>query len=141
LKKKRNLKGFLEKKFKYMSEREISDLAEAIKNDKFWYALPGNKQFIFVVALSRARIKNGNFYLAKATYLKQIYIPKEIKEFVRRFMVILVERETRRGKVVMSWKTFLSLMRSKRYALPYILSLSIPKKLSYKDINELKENS
>ncbi|MGB9895721.1 MAG: hypothetical protein ACPLN2_07480 [Thermoproteota archaeon] len=123
-----------------MSEREINDLAEAIKNDKFWYALPGNKQFIFVVALSRARIKREKFYLAKATYLKQIYVPKEIKEFIRRFMIILVERETRKGKVVMSWKTFLSLMKSKRHALPYILSLSVPKKLSYKDIDKLTES-
>lgn len=124
-----------------MSEREIDDLAEAIKSNKFWYALPSNKQFIFVVALSRARIKKGSFYLAKATYLKQIYIPQEIKEYVRKFMIVLVERETKKGKVVMSWKTFLSLMRSKRYALPHILSLSIPKKLSRKDINELIKSS
>lgn len=135
--KKKSIKNFLKKKFKHMSERDISDLVEAIKNDKFWYALPSNKQFVFVVALSRARIRKGTFYLAKATYLKQIYVPKEIKEFVRRFMVALVERETKESKVVMSWKTFLSLMRSKRYALPYVLSLNSPRKLSCKDINEL----
>lgn len=123
-----------------MNEREINDLVEAIKNNKFWYALPSNKNFIFVVALSGARIKKGNFYLAKATYLKQIYIPKEIKEFVRRFMIVLVERETKKGKVVMSWKTFLYLMSSKKYVLSYILSLSIPRRLSYKDIKELAES-
>ncbi|MEM3368675.1 MAG: hypothetical protein QXP88_01080 [Thermoproteota archaeon] len=123
-----------------MSDREITDLAEAIKNDKFWYVLPDNKQFIFVVALSRARIKEANFYIAKATYLKQIYIPREIKEFVRRFMIILVEKDTKIGKLVLSWKTFLYLMSSKKHLLPLILNLGTPRKISRKDLSKLIEN-
>lgn len=97
------LKGSI---FRSLTRREAEDLINAVKYDKYWKVSPQDKDFIFVVALSRARVKSRRGLYAKATYVKRVEVVREAAKFCRKWRVLLVDRKRMLAVSVLTWKTF-----------------------------------
>ncbi|MCP8305466.1 MAG: hypothetical protein H3Z50_08405 [archaeon] len=101
-----------ERMYPKCSRKEIEDLIEAIKGDKYWSVCPEHKDAIYVVALTRAKIPKAGGFQAKATYLKKVTVSPEAANFSRRGRVLLAVKDGSNyiGKSVITWSAFLRLM-------------------------------
>ena len=93
--------------------KDIEDLVNAIREDKYWNALPNYKDALYVVALTRARIKVNKANVVKVTYFGKMLVDQEIAKFCSRGKILLVVRDNShyRGKYVITWPAFLNVMR------------------------------
>lgn len=89
-----------------LTTRETEDLINAVKHDKYWKIDPKNKDFICVVALSRARIKSRQGMYAKATYLKRVEVSTPAAKFCRKWRILVVDMRTMSAVSVLTWKAF-----------------------------------
>jgi hypothetical protein len=103
--------------------KEIEDLVNAVKEDKYWNALPNYKDALYVVALTRARIKVNGANIVRVTFLDKIAVDGDIAKFCSRGKVILVMRENShyRGRYVITWPAFLNVMRGNPEAFYHTL--------------------
>ena len=94
------------------SRKEIQDLIEAIKGDKYWLVCPNHKNAIYVVALTRANIPKENGFQARATYLKRVIVVPEAARFSRKGRVLMAIKLDSNyiAKSVILWSAFLRLM-------------------------------
>jgi hypothetical protein len=90
------------------------DLVNAIKKNKYWNVLPKEKDVVYVVALTRARIKINNDNIVRVTHFGKILVDREIAKFCSRGKILLAMRENShfRGKYVITWPAFLNIMRT-----------------------------
>lgn len=93
--------------------KEIEDLVNAIREDKYWNALPNYKDALYVVALTRARIKVNKANVVKVTHFGKILVDQSIAKFCSRSKILLVIRDNShyRGRYVITWPAFLNVMR------------------------------
>jgi len=92
--------------FKSLTRREAEDLINAVKHDKYWKVSPRNDDFIFVVALSRARVKSRRGLYARATYVKRIEVIREAARYCRKWRILLVDRRRMLAVSVLTWRAF-----------------------------------
>ncbi len=92
--------------FRSLTRREAEDLINAVKHDKYWKVSPKDKDFIFVVALSRARVKSRRGMYAKATHVKRVEVIKEAAKFCRRWRILLVDKRRMLAVSVLTWRAF-----------------------------------
>ena len=97
------------------SRREIQDLVNAIRNDKYWSVHPGTRDALYVVALTRASIPTPHGFRARATHLRTVTVPPEAAKYCRRGRVLVVVNRDPApvAMVVATWPAFLRLMRLK----------------------------
>ncbi|MGH9909844.1 MAG: hypothetical protein ACRD32_04320, partial [Nitrososphaerales archaeon] len=60
------------------TNREIMDLVNAIKENKYWNVLPNERNSVYVVALTRARIKANQDNVVRVTHFGKILVGREI---------------------------------------------------------------
>ncbi len=111
--------------------KEIADLVNAIKEDKYWNALPNYKDALYVIALTRARIKVNKANVVKVTHFGKILVDPEIAKFCSRSKVLLVLKDNShyRGRYVVTWAAFLNIMRGNSEAFYNALIRSDTKEL------------
>ncbi|MEM2344083.1 MAG: hypothetical protein QXI73_02035 [Thermoproteota archaeon] len=137
--------------FKYLTRREAEDILNAVKHDKYWKVDMENKDLIFVVALSRARVESRRGMYAKATYVKRVEVVKEAARFCRKWRVLLVDRRRMLAVSVLTWKTFnkifskgigplLSFMFSHDVLPPYINKYVLSKMLKYYNLEQVQSS-
>ncbi|MFQ5940255.1 MAG: hypothetical protein ACE5KA_00950 [Nitrososphaerales archaeon] len=97
------------------SNKEITDLINAIKENKYWNVLPNEKNAVYVVALTRARIKFNKDNIVRVTHFGKILVDREIAKFCSRGKVLLAVRENShyRGSYIVTWPAFLNIMRTR----------------------------
>lgn len=128
--------------FKSLTKRETEDLINAVKHDKYWKVSPEDEDFIFVVALSRARVKSRRGMYTKATYFKRIEVTKDAAKFCRKWRILLVDRRRMLAISVLTWRAFnkifskgigpfLSFILSHSALPPYINEGVLSKMLKY----------
>lgn len=90
------------------------DLVNAVKENKYWNVLPDEKDAVYVVALTRARIKVNKDNVVRVTHFGKILVDREIAKFCSRGKVLLAVRENShfRGKYIITWPAFLNIMRT-----------------------------
>jgi len=95
------------------TNKEIEDLVNAIKEDKYWNALPNYKDALYVVALTRARIKVNKANVVRVTHFGKILADQGIAKFCSRGKILLVVKDNShyRAKYVITWPAFLNIMR------------------------------
>lgn len=95
------------------TNKEIMDLVNAVKENKYWNALPKYKDAVYVVALTRARIKANNANVVKVTHFGKILVDQKVAKFCSRGKVLLAVRDNAhyRAKYVITWPAFLNVMR------------------------------
>jgi hypothetical protein len=95
------------------TNKEIEDLVNAVKEDKYWNALPNYKDSLYVVALTRARIKANKANVVKVTHFGKILVDQDIAKFCSRGKILLLVRNDSRyrAKYVITWPAFLNIMR------------------------------
>jgi len=95
------------------TNKEIEDLVNAIKEDKYWNALPNYKDALYVVALTRARIRVNKANVVKVTHFGKILVDQGIAKFCSRGKILLVVRDNShyRARYVITWPAFLNIMR------------------------------
>lgn len=96
------------------SNKEIMDLVYAIKENKYWNVLPNEKDAIYVVALTRARIKANSDNIVRVTHLDKILVDRSIAKLCSRGKVLLAFKENSHYKAhyVITWPAFLNIMRT-----------------------------
>ncbi|MEM3383486.1 MAG: hypothetical protein QXL52_03650 [Nitrososphaerales archaeon] len=94
------------------SRKEIQDLIEAIKWDKYWLVCPNYKNAMYTVALTRANIPKENGFQARTTYLKRVVVVSEAARFSRKGRILMVIKLGSKyvAKSVISWSAFLRLI-------------------------------
>jgi hypothetical protein len=94
--------------------KEIEDLVNAIREDKYWNALPNYKDALYVIALTRARIKVNKANVVKVTHFGKILVDQSIAKFCSRSKILLVMKDNShyRARYVITWPAFLNIMRS-----------------------------
>ncbi|MFQ5970106.1 MAG: hypothetical protein ACE5J2_06400 [Nitrososphaerales archaeon] len=95
------------------TNKEIMDLVNAIKDNKYWNASPKYKGAVYVVALTRARIKANNANVVKATHFGKMLVDEKVAKFCSRGKVLLAVRDNThyRARHVITWPAFLNVMR------------------------------
>lgn len=95
------------------SRKEIQDLIEAIKCDKYWLVCPNYKNAIYVVALTRANIPEEKGFQARATHLNRVIVVPEAARFSRKGRVLMVIKlgSNYIAKSVILWPAFLRLIK------------------------------
>jgi len=96
---------------KRLKEKDRRNLIEAVKGDKYWNILPLDRSFVYVVALSRARVRGEEGFYARATALERVLLPAEIAKFCRKHRVLLVDVSNRRAVCVLTWRAFTKIMK------------------------------
>jgi hypothetical protein len=96
------------------SNKDITDLVNAINANKYWNVLPGEKDAVYVVALTRARIKVNKDNVVRVTHFGKILVNGEIARFCSRGKVVLAVRQNSsfKGRYVITWPAFLNIMRT-----------------------------
>lgn len=95
------------------SYKEVRDLVEAIRGDKYWFVHPGRRDALYVVALTRAQNPTAQGYQARATYVGSISVTSEASPYCRRGRVIALTRQGGKfvGKCMIRWPEFLQLIK------------------------------
>lgn len=95
------------------TNKEIEDLVNAIREDKYWNALPNYKDALYVVALTRARIRVNKANVARVTHFGKILVDQSIAKFCSRGKILLVVKDNShyRARYVITWPAFLNIMR------------------------------
>lgn len=138
--------------FKHLTRRETEDLLNAVKHDKYWKVNLENKDLIFVVALSRAKIKSRRGMYVKATYVKRVEVVKDAAKFCRKWRVLLIDRKRMLAVSVLTWKAFnkifskrmgplLSFMFSHGRLPPYINKYVLSKMLKNYSLGQVQSAS
>lgn len=97
------------------TKKEIEDLVSAIRGDKYWNAFPNSRDALYVLALTRARIRASNKNnVVKVTHLGKILVQQDVARFCSRGKVLLVVKENShyRARYVITWPAFVNIMRS-----------------------------
>ena len=96
------------------TNKEIMDLVNAIKENKYWNVLPNEKNALYVVALTRARITVKKDNVVRVTYFGKILVDREVARFCSRGKILLVVRENShfKGRYIITWPAFLNIMRN-----------------------------
>ena len=105
------------------SRKEIEDLVEAIKGDKYWLVSPNYKDAIYTVALTKANIPKANGFQAKATHLKRVIVEFNASKFSKRGRVLMAIKSGSDYvvKSVILWSAFLRIMNENPDAIYKIL--------------------
>ncbi|MCP8322518.1 MAG: hypothetical protein H3Z52_16500 [archaeon] len=107
-----NLFAHFKRIYPECSRKEVEDLIEAIKGDKYWLVYPNHKDAIYIVALTKADIPNAKGFQAKATHLKKIIVVPKAAKFSKKGRVLMAIKfdSDYIAKSVISWSAFLRLM-------------------------------
>ncbi|MGB9717996.1 MAG: hypothetical protein ACPL4E_06085 [Thermoproteota archaeon] len=92
--------------FKGLTKKEAEDLVNAVKHDKYWRISPGNREFICVVALSRARVRSRRGMYVRATHLGRVEVSMDAANFCRKWRVLLVDTRKMLAVSVLTWRAF-----------------------------------
>jgi len=104
------VKGWKETVKRKFRRKDAEDIISAIEADKYWKA-SSNGKYIYVLALTRARTKMFGDYWARCTALGRVMVNSEVRRFVKRYMVLLVDVEARRAVKVLTWAAFRRAMK------------------------------
>lgn len=134
-----NLKGSI---FKLLTRREAEDLINAVKHDKYWKINPEDKDFIFVVALSRARVRSRRGMYAKATHVKKIEVIKEAARFCRKWRILLVDKRRMLAVSVLTWRAFNKIVSKGTGSIIRFILLhgTLPPYINEKELSKILED-
>lgn len=122
--------------FKTLNRREKEDLLSAIKGNKYWNLDAKDRDFIYVVALTRARIRIDESYCARATHIGSVTMSKEVGKFCRRYRILLVNRRMGKAVCVMTWKAFNKyMMKYRKQIHDALMRGKLPPYMNSKNIN------
>lgn len=108
-----NLASQLRALYPTCSAKEISTLVAAIMGDKYWRVAPGVGDAIYVVALSRAKVRTPYGFKARCTHLGFIDMHRESSRHCRMGRILLAERAREdffTVRSVVPWPVFLVLL-------------------------------
>ncbi len=130
------LEAKLSKMYPSCTHREIGELASSIEAGKYWKAGPG---LVFAVALTRARVRTNDQWVAEATGLGRILVPEQLKPFCRNGRLALVSVSERPAAILfLGWPAFVWAMR--KGEVPRLIEGVLSSSLKgYVGVPELKE--
>jgi hypothetical protein len=99
----------LERMYPSCTHKEILELVASIEKGKYWNAQEG---YVFAVALTRARLRKGPYWVAEIAGIGAIRVPGELRPFCRKGRVALLKAEGGPQAVLfVGWPAFLWAMR------------------------------
>lgn len=95
-----------------LRRRDLENLLEAIRHDKYWRVYPGDSRFFYTVILSRARTPSPRGRLVRVTGFGQLVAAGEAARFCRKYRVGIVDSRARALISVLTWRAFSWIMRN-----------------------------
>jgi len=133
-----HLKRRIQNLYPECTDRDIEDFIAAIKFDKYCSGLPGRRDLIYVVALTKAKIPLEGGFQARATHLKRVLVSEKASPFCRWGVILAAINIGGRyvANTVLTWPAFLKIMRGKAEEAHQLLSKpsGVPPYLDVKDI-------
>jgi len=126
--------------YRDISERQRVNLKAAIEGNKYWNISEGNSDYVYVVALSRARTKAPLGFYARTSFFKRVQVVPEAAKYCRKYRVLLVEVKTMVAYKVITWNAFYKLMKiHNEKILPLLLERNSPYYINNKVLAWMKE--
>lgn len=96
--------------FKKIPKKEKANLIEAIKGKKYWNISEGNKNYVYAVALSRARNVAPRGYYVKTSVFGKVEVIPEAAKYCRRYRILLIDVKAGTAFSVLTWMAFRTIM-------------------------------
>jgi hypothetical protein len=123
-----------------IGEDEWMDVNGAIRGDKYWNVAEGRRDYVYTVALSRARKVAPGGMLVRATGVGRALAPEPLARFCRRYRVLLVESRTGTVKSVLTWSAFRELMANPDAVTSALDGGSLPRYINYRIAHRMIES-
>ncbi len=95
-----------------LKQRELENLLEAIRHDKYWRVSPGDDRLFYAVILTRARTPSSRGRLVRVTGFGQVVASGMAAAFCRRYRVGVIDSKDGRLVAVLTWRAFSWIMRN-----------------------------
>ncbi|MGQ9781451.1 MAG: hypothetical protein ACUVQ8_04255 [Nitrososphaeria archaeon] len=128
--------------FRKIPAEEKSALVEAIKGRKYWKISEDNKDYVYTVALSRARIMAPVGYYVKTSAFGRIQALPEVSKYCRRYRVLLVDLKGRLAVSVLTWMAFKKVMEAYEGQIERLLvERRLPFYINSRTLSEISKSS
>lgn len=128
--------------FKKIPKKERSDLIAAIKGKKYWNVSEEDRNYVYVVALSRAREKAPVGYYAKTSALGKVQVIPEAAKYCRKYRILILDLENRAAFSVLTWMAFTRIMRRNNELVKTLIKSGLtPPYINRKVLRELSEKT
>jgi len=118
-----------------VGENDWNDIEGAIGGDKYWNVAEGRRDYVYALALSRARIPAPGGRYVRATGFGRVIAPESTARFCRKYRVLLVESRRRIVVSVLTWNAFREAMANPDRILSALESGSLPRYINYRVIS------
>lgn len=125
-----------------LKRRELENLIEAIKHNKYWRVQPRDNRFFYAVILSRARTPSSRGRLVRVTGFGQLTALGAVAAFCRRYRVGVVDSKEGIVLAVLTWRAFSWAMRNCQSEIYLrLVTGSLPAYINIKGIKEICSNN
>jgi len=97
--------------FSKLSRNDRENLSGAIKGKKYWKISEDSTRFVYVIALSRARIRSPLGFLVETSAFGRVQVVPEAAKFSRKYRVLLLELTTKVAFSTITWTAFTTIMK------------------------------
>ncbi|MEM3402984.1 MAG: hypothetical protein QXJ17_00320 [Nitrososphaeria archaeon] len=94
-----------------VSEQQRFNLEAAIEGKKYWNISERRSDYVYAIALSRARAKASYGFYARTSFFKRVQVVPQAAKYCRKYRVLLIEVKTLMAYKVITWNAFCKLMR------------------------------
>lgn len=97
--------------FSKLSRNDRENLSGAIRGKKYWKISEDSTKFVYVIALSRARIRSPLGFLVETSAFRRVQVVPEAAKFSRKYRVLLLDLTTRVAFSAITWTAFTMIMK------------------------------
>ncbi len=123
--------------FKKISNRDVYNITNAMKADKYWKVSETDKRYYYVLILSRGRTPSFKGRFVKVTGFKNVEADDRIAWFCRRYRVGIIDSKGNRLICVLTWSAFKELMHSGDKILELIENGTLPQYINEEAAEEI----
>ncbi len=112
--------------FKKISDKDVYNITNAIKADKYWKISEKDRQYYYAVILSRGRTPSFKGRFVKVTGFKSVEADDRVAWFCRKYRVGVVDSKENKLICVLTWTAFKKMMHKGDKILELIESKALP---------------
>ncbi len=117
-----------------VGEGDWMDIEGAIGGNKYWNVAEGRRDYVYALALSRARAPAPGGRYVRATGLGRVIAPEPAARFCRKYRVLLVDSGSLTVVSVLTWRAFREAMANPDGILSALESGSLPRYINYRTV-------
>ncbi|MDP8023670.1 MAG: hypothetical protein ACP5LF_03860 [Nitrososphaeria archaeon] len=123
--------------FNKISDKDVYNITNAIKADKYWKISENDRRYYYAVILSRGRTPSFKGRFVKVTGFKAVEADDRVAWFCRKYRVGIVDAREKKLICVLTWTAFKKLMHEGDRILKLVLDSKLPPYINEKIAEKL----